>query len=70
MASSHSTSVLLRNAGFHVGWQRKRGLVFLYSSGERDEGPHVKTSWAGYLNHKLVHDVLKAWQRMSGGGTR
>jgi hypothetical protein len=64
MASSRSTSVSLRNSGFHVGWQRKRDLVSLYSSGERDEGPHVKTLWAGYSNPS--RDVLKAWQRMSG----
>ena len=48
MASSRSASLSLRNAGFHVGWQRNRDLVSLYSSGERDEGPHAKTLWAGY----------------------
>jgi hypothetical protein len=56
MASSRSTSVLLRNAGFHVGCQRKRDLESLYRSRERNEGPHVK-NFVGAILESLAENV-------------
>jgi hypothetical protein len=72
MASSRSASVSLRNAGFHVGWQRKRDLVSLYSSGERDEGPHVKTLWLGYSVQKCksAESLAENVGSSAGSGTR